>query len=322
MSVKLRVLLFVLVSAAVASSAVLLYLYKFPVSLNSIDTYCGYKGPEFKRVQANLTRDHKLWLNATRGAFQDEYPFSVLLSLTINETYPVDNESHWRRSRVQCNGVILTDTWLLTSAQCVNHRLLLNESFAASAFITSHNLTEQAKLTTLQAVKHFNFSINQTTGLVSNDIALVRVAPIKFIEMYDRGHYLCPVCADQVDKIDQVFTPWFQLNQTEKDNVTLFTSEMSLLQPEDCAAVSLSFSVDTVCTSQATLKIDASKKVADKGSPLLVQGESKMNLIAISSYYVERKDAEPLLVYTNVSNYREWIKSVADQNQVQVTDVQ
>lgn len=315
MSVKLRVLLFVLISSAVASCAVLLYLYKFPESPNSIESFCGYKGPIFKQLQANLTRDHLLWLNKTRGAFQDEYPFSVLLVLTVNETVTVGNESQWKRSWVNCNGVIITRNWLLTSARCVNHSLLLNESYVASAFVNSNNLTEQAQLIPLQVVKHFNFLINQTTGLASDDLAMVRVAPIKFIEMLDQGHYLCPLCTDRSDNIDQVFTPWFQLGETEKDNVTLFTSEMSLLEPRNCAATSPSFSADTLCTSQPTLRFDGTKKVSEMGSPLLMQGSSKMYLVAISSYYVEKKDDSSLLVYTNVSSYRDWIKSVTDSNE-------
>jgi secreted trypsin-like serine protease len=97
-------------------------------------------------------------------------------------------------SKVFCGGSIISPTFLITAAHCVNHDSQASLSFYAGKHRAHEKDPHEQKLEMKEAHIHEKFKMGNLTDPGDYDMALVELKqPIKFTE------YIRPICLANVD---------------------------------------------------------------------------------------------------------------------------
>lgn len=229
-----------------------------------------------------------------------EYPYIVSLQNIYGEH--------------QCGGVILTEKFVLTSAQCQ-----FGSEWAVEIIVAGISDLQNLNDSMIQQrkIKEFMRHEDYTGGPVPDDIALIlldepfvfnqNIQPIKLGSNGKRFDY----------KTDQTtILGWGMTNDTTKDLYpdVLQKANLQLMDPVECQKSLSNFNFDlkkNLCT-EPDLPIFC---VGDSGSPLVYKNGSDTILIGIASwvFYPCTKPIRPS-VFVNVSYYINWIKNKVQTN--------
>lgn len=331
MSLLVRLLFLTLIVAAVCS-VVGYILYDTLFSTKSTDEkikICGLRGPYYIENESNLTANNSLLIKKTRYAIKDEYPFHLSIILIQNTSENDVNELNKEKEKIFCDGILINDdSWLLTSAHCINKtNILLNESFVVTSFVSKNNYLNEniTKVNIEKLIFHPNFTFNETSKLFTNDIALVKINSLT--NNTNNTDFTCPICLPKLNDTSyftyennsnnnnnniSFLTTW--LTDETLDEVTvekekekkLVTSEMKIVNESICIKnLDQSFNnLTMICTSNGENVI----KVTTSGSPLVMNINSKYVLVAVSSFDIKDSDTgSTLIIYTKIYNYIQWI---------------
>lgn len=224
-----------------------------------------------------------------------EYPYIVSLQNIYGEH--------------QCGGVILSEKFVLTSAQCQFGSELAVESVVAGAS-NLHDLNET--MIQQRKIKEFLRHENYTGGPEPDDIALILLnVPFEF----NQNIQAIQLVSKEFETDQGIILGWGVTNDDDFYPNLLQKASVQVMDPVDCQKKLSTFNFDlkkNLCTGP-DLPIFC---VGDSGSPLVYKNGSESMLIGIASwvFYPCTNPIRPS-VFVNISYYIEWI-----QNKIQRTN--
>uniref|UniRef100_A0A8C9SIB0 Vitamin K-dependent protein C n=1 Tax=Scleropages formosus TaxID=113540 RepID=A0A8C9SIB0_SCLFO len=257
-------------------------------------TYACGQLPVTKSSDNKAFKTLQPWLVGGEVGKKGESPWQVLI---LNE-----------RGNLHCGGALIAESWVLTAAHClerstkVSVRLGDYERFKAECTEVTVSVSE--------AVIHPDYD----TVTVDNDIALLHLAsPVQF------STFIVPVCLPSRRLAEQVLhrngtmtvvTGWGK----EDENKKYFSSALNfikvpLVERGLCSQVMLNnISENVLCAGWLGTRHDACE--GDSGGPMVTRYRGTWFLIGLVSWGEGCGHPEKLGIYTKVSNYLEWIRSV------------
>ncbi|XP_076105774.1 complement factor D-like [Mytilus galloprovincialis] len=211
-----------------------------------------------------------------------------------------------------CTAVILSETWLLTIARCLEDPLINRRVLAGFSDISDPNI----QIRTIKHQKkhpHFDrkFKEKNDDALWENDIAVIELhTPLTFGPTVTSIPY--STSSDSVDLDNCQIAGWGEIdsNGTEPENLQ-FAEDITVLTTEECRQLN----TDTPFVETQICVIDENRKIqpcfGDNGGPLACKttdGTSTTVLSGIFAWQYTTCNANRSTVYTNIPLYADWIE--------------
>ncbi|VDI55323.1 Hypothetical predicted protein [Mytilus galloprovincialis] len=211
-----------------------------------------------------------------------------------------------------CTAVILSETWLLTIARCLEDPLINRRVLAGFSDISDPNI----QIRTIKHQKkhpHFDrkFKEKNDDALWENDIAVIELhTPLTFGPTVTSIPY--STSSDSVDLDNCQIAGWGEIdsNGTEPENLQ-FAEDITILTTEECRELN----PDTPFVETQICVIDENRKIqpcfGDNGGPLACKttdGTSTTVLSGIFAWQYTTCNANRSTVYTNIPLYADWIE--------------
>ncbi|KAL4608386.1 vitamin K-dependent protein C [Arapaima gigas] len=251
-----------------------------------------------RSMESKVYKTLRPWLVGGQVGKKGESPWQALI---LNE-----------KGVFHCGGVLISESWVLTAAHCLetNTRVSVRLGDYQRAKFEGTEVTVMVS----EAFIHPDYN----THTVDNDIALLRLAsPVPFKE------FIAPVCLPSHQLAEQILhrngtktiiTGWGKVDE-QKNQFTsaLNVIEVPLADHNFCSHVMHDrVSENMLCAGKLGSRRDAC--TGDSGGPMVTFYRGTWFLIGLVSWGDGCGHPEKLGIYTKVSNYLEWIKSIQNRS--------
>ncbi|XP_026541113.1 coagulation factor IX-like [Notechis scutatus] len=204
-----------------------------------------------------------------------------------------------------CEGVLISDKWVLTAAHCMEHE---PTTVVAGEYDTkTFEHTEQPR----QIARVFQHPSYNETSKYENNLALLELRPPFIL-----NKYITPICIGNSMLTKYLLkqgrgsvSGWWELDYLKKVSTTLQRADIEYVNQVNCLQKNeTQSSPNTFCAGHPTFV----KKVyeVNSGAPVATERNSTWFLTGIATCGAECTGDKPYNIFTSVTNYIEWIHSV------------
>jgi len=205
-----------------------------------------------------------------------------------------------------CGAAIISDTWLVTAAHCVESAAFTMTVVLGMHDRVSMNMGDPQRYKIQRIIQHERWSMDPEQGF-PNDIALIELAnPAKLNGDYVQAIKLAEPYADWTENDDCWITGWGKMgflkpppNILQEAHVNIYTKDQCQEKHGDI------IQCNHICVGKHRVSGSCS---GDSGGPLVCKEGDSYTLAGVTSWGLITCSTEFPSVYTRMSFYRDWIK--------------
>jgi secreted trypsin-like serine protease len=245
-------------------------------------------------------------------AEKGEFPWQIMLNRLFLD------EQTGQEMMELCGGTIINEEWVLTAAHCTQGTKA--SEYTVKLGILDMTTSNGYKASVSKVIHHQQFQMNEQTGLVKNDIALVKLSgKIDFQQYTD----LEPVCLAQASTSLTTtclisgygYTAYNAATKTGTQATHLNYATEPLTDNSHCTKLYPYFNATQNVCAGGTTRGGTGTCMGDSGGPLQCKGsDGKYYQVGVVSYGMPCALANDADVFTKVSNYIQWIEDTMDSN--------